>query len=93
MVELIYRTNTVNIKNEVNESDSDDSVKNMSFDTIIERVKINHIANKDVCNYILNLLVDGEFDLEKNFVIKNVNSILNMIQVIKCANPSLKVIT
>ena len=66
------------------------SIKNLSFDSIIEKVKLNQLANKDVCNYILNLLVDGEFDLEKNFVIKNINSILNMIQVIKCANTSLK---
>ena len=73
------------------DSKSDDSTRHLSFDVIIERVKLNHIANKDVCNYMLNLLVDGEFDLEKNFVIKNVNSILNLIQVIKCARSSLKV--
>ena len=62
------------------------------FDEIIDRLRENRISNKDVCNYILNLLVGGEFDLEKNFIIKNVTSILKMIQVIKCANPALKVV-
>jgi hypothetical protein len=70
-----------------------DSIKKLSFDEIIDRVRVNSIANKEVCNYILNLLVGGEFDLEKNFVIRNINSILNMIQVIKCARPALKVST
>lgn len=62
-----------------------------TFDELIDRLREDRISNKDVCNYILNLLVGGEFDLEKNFVIQNVTSILKMIQVIKCANPSLKV--
>jgi hypothetical protein len=70
---------------------SDDSIKKLPFDEIIDRVRTNSIANKEVCNYVLNLLVGGEFDLEKNFVIQNINSILNMIQVIKCARPALKV--
>ena len=70
---------------------SDDSIKKLPFDEIIDRVKTNRIANKDICNYVLNLLVGGEFDLEKNFVIKNEKSIMHMIQVIKCAKPALKV--
>ena len=74
-----------------NRSDSEDSIKKMTFDTIIENVKLNRIANKEVCDYILNLLVNGEFDLEKKFVIQNIRSIMHMIQVIKCARPSLKV--
>lgn len=68
----------------------DEGIKRLPFDEIIDRVKSNKIANKDICNYVLNLLVGGEFDLEKNFVIKNVKSILLMIQVIKCARPALK---
>lgn len=64
----------------------------LTFDELIDRLREDSIANKDVCNYILNLLVGGEFDLEKNFVIQNVTSILKMIQVIKCANASLKVL-
>ncbi len=74
------------------QSESEDSIKKMPFDTIIENVKLNKIANKEVCDYILNLLVNGEFDLEKKFVIQNMKSIMHMIQVIKCARPSLKVI-
>jgi hypothetical protein len=66
-------------------------VKNVEFDQFIGLVKLNKITNKEVCNYMLNLLVSGEFDLEKNFVIQNVKSILSLIQVIKCAQPSLKV--
>jgi hypothetical protein len=77
--------------NSQSESESD-SIKKMPFDTIIENVKLNKIANKEVCDYILNLLVNGEFDLEKKFVIQNMKSIMHMIQVIKCARPSLKVI-
>ena len=60
-------------------------------DEFISLVKLNKISNKEVCNHMLNLLVSGEFDLEKNFVIQNVKSILNLIQVIKCAQPTLKV--
>lgn len=72
-------------------SDDSISIKNLPFDQVIERVRQNRASNKDICNYVLNLLVDGEFDLEKNFVIKNYKSILLMIQVIKCATLSLKV--
>ena len=68
-----------------------DTLKSLPFDTIIEKVKANKAKNKEVCTYVLNLLVGGEFDLEKNFVIQNVKSIMNMIQVIKCAQPQLKV--
>lgn len=68
------------------------SALEFEFDQVIDKLRENQISNKDVCNYILNLLVGGEFDLEKNFIIKNVTSILKMIQVIKCANPALKVI-
>jgi len=75
-----------------NENGTDEEpLKKLSFDSVIERVKSNRVTNKEVCNYVLNLLVSGEFDLEKNFVIQNVKSILLMIQVIKCATPSLKV--
>lgn len=63
---------------------------NLQIDEMIEKIRENSVSNKDVCNYVLNLLVDGEFDLEKNFVIKNYKTILLMMQVIKCANPSLK---
>ena len=63
----------------------------MDIDEFIEEVKQNRVSNKDACNYMLNLLVSGEFDLENNFIIQNVNNILNLIQVIKCAQPSLKV--
>jgi hypothetical protein len=63
----------------------------MDIDEFIDEVKQNRVSNKDACNYMLNLLVSGEFDLEKNFIIQNVNNILNLIQVIKCAQPSLKV--
>ena len=63
---------------------------NLQIDEMIEKIRQNSVSNKDVCNYVLNLLVDGEFDLEKNFVIKNYKTILLMMQVIKCANPSLK---
>jgi hypothetical protein len=82
---------TAKIADDTQSTKSDDSIKKLSFDALIDRVRGNTIANKDVCNYVLNLLVGGEFDLEKNFVIKNINSILNMIQVIKCARPALKV--
>lgn len=74
-----------------NETNDEASLKKLSFDSVIERVKSNRVTNKEVCSYVLNLLVSGEFDLEKNFVIQNFKSILNMIQVIKCASSSLKV--
>lgn len=83
-------TTTITNGNDSNSEDSS-SLKKLSFDSVIERVKTNRVTNKEVCNYVLNLLVSGEFDLEKNFVIQNVKSILYMIQVIKCATPSLKV--
>ncbi|CAF0718488.1 unnamed protein product [Brachionus calyciflorus] len=67
-----------------------DNLTNLQIDVMIDKIRQNSISNKDVCNYVLNLLVDGEFDLEKNFVIKNYKTILLMMQVIKCANPSLK---
>ncbi len=63
----------------------------INIDEFIEQVKQDQVSNKDACNYMLNLLVSGEFDLEKNFIIQNVNNILNLIQVIKCAKLSLKV--
>jgi hypothetical protein len=87
----------LNNSNQINSVDlqsvpiQDDSLKQFTIDEVIDKVKLNSVSNKEVCDYILNLLVDGEFDLEKNFVIKNINSILHMIQVIKCAQPSLKV--
>lgn len=65
--------------------------KDMEIDAFLDKVKMGELNNKDVCNYMLNLLVSGEFDLEKNFIIQNVKSILNLVQVIKCAKqPSLK---
>lgn len=65
--------------------------KDMEIDSFLDKVKMGELNNKDVCNYMLNLLVGGEFDLEKNFIIQNVKSILNLVQVIKCAKqPSLK---
>ena len=67
-----------------------DNQQQSDLDKILEKLKANQITNKEVVNYILNLLVGGEFDLEKNFIIKNVNNILYMMQVIKCANSSLK---
>jgi hypothetical protein len=67
-----------------------DNQQQSDLDKILEKLKTNQITNKEVVNYILNLLVGGEFDLEKNFIIKNVNNILYMMQVIKCANSSLK---
>ena len=85
-------SNDTTSNQQASHSESEDSLKKMPFDSIIENVKLNRIANKEVCNYILNLLVNGEFDLEKNFVIQNMKSIMLMIQVIKCARPSLKVI-
>ena len=69
----------------------DSNQNQLEIDEFINKVKQNSVSNKDVCNYMLNLLVSGEFDLEKNFVIQNVKSILHLIQVIKCAQPSLKV--
>jgi hypothetical protein len=69
----------------------EDSLQKLPFDTIIEKVKQNRLSHKEVSNYVLNLLVGGEFDLEKNFVIQNLKNILLMMQVIKCATPSLKV--
>jgi hypothetical protein len=91
----LHSVDIVEAKNEASSNDfkseSEDSIKKMSFDSIIENVKLNKIANKEVCDYILNLLVNGEFDLEKKFVIQNIKSIMHMIQVIKCARPSLKV--
>lgn len=64
---------------------------NLVIDEFITQVKLDKLSNKDVCDYMLNLLVSGEFDLEKNFIIQNVKSILHLVQVIKCAKPSLKV--
>lgn len=86
-VELTTATATADEDDEYD----DDATRNLTFDQVIDKLRENRISNKDICNYILNLLVGGEFDLEKNFVIQNVTSILKMIQVIKCANPSLKV--
>ena len=86
------RANATEIKRANSQSESEDSIRKMPFDSIIENVKLNKIANKEVCDYILNLLVNGEFDLEKKFIIQNMKSIMHMIQVIKCARPSLKVI-
>lgn len=65
--------------------------KQLEINEFINKVKQNSITNQEVCNYMLNLLVSGEFDLEKNFVIQNVKSILHLIQVIKCSQPALKV--
>jgi hypothetical protein len=59
-----------------------------SLDSILEKLKQNQLSNQEVTNYVLNLLVGGEFDLEKNFIIKHINNILYMIQVIKCAPES-----
>lgn len=87
----MVRESSVNSVDLQSVSIQDDSLKRFTIDEVIDKVKLNSVSNKEVCNYILNLLVDGEFDLEKNFVIKNINSILHMIQVIKCAQPSLKV--
>jgi hypothetical protein len=70
--------------------DNDKSMDKQNLDKILEKLKTNQITNKEVVDYILNLLVGGEFDLEKNFIIKNVNNILYMMQVIKCASSSLK---
>ena len=77
-------------ENRVEKPASIDNQQQSDLNKIIEKLKSNQITNKEVVNYILNLLVGGEFDLEKNFIIKNVNNILCMMQVIKCANTSLK---
>jgi hypothetical protein len=64
----------------------------LSVDAVLDRLRSESITNKEVCDFILNMLVNGQFDLEKNFVITNINSIMNLMQVIKVAQPSLKVI-
>jgi hypothetical protein len=38
---------------------------------IIDKIKTCQMTNKEIINYVLNMLVDGEFDMEKNFVIRN----------------------
>lgn len=75
--------NLNDVDNDENSTSHDDTKK--SLESILEKLKQNQISNKEVINYVLNLLVGGEFDLEKNFIIKHVNNILYMIQVIKCA--------
>jgi hypothetical protein len=40
--------------------------------SIIDKIKTCQLTNKEIINYILNMLVgNSEFDMEKNFVIKN----------------------
>lgn len=79
-------------KQSITETENSNKIttKKDSIDDIIDKIRHDQIDNKDVCNYVLNMLVDGEFDLDKNFVIKNNTNILLMVQVIKCSNLSLK---
>lgn len=80
-------------KNENGKLKSDSDANNADkkqLEFIMEKLKCNQVSNKEVVDFVLNLLVGGSFDLEKNFIISHKNNILYMIQVIKCASDTLK---
>ncbi|XP_033871254.3 lipopolysaccharide-responsive and beige-like anchor protein isoform X1 [Acipenser ruthenus] len=57
----------------------------MKFAVLAGLVEVGEVSNRDIVETVLNLLVGGQFDLEMNFIIQEVESISCMVELMdKC---------
>ncbi|XP_033890048.3 lipopolysaccharide-responsive and beige-like anchor protein isoform X3 [Acipenser ruthenus] len=57
----------------------------MKFAVLAGLVEVGEVTNRDIVETVLNLLVGGQFDLEMNFIIQEVESISCMVELLdKC---------
>ncbi|XP_076332480.1 neurobeachin-like isoform X2 [Tachypleus tridentatus] len=63
---------------------------NLKFAMLIGLVEVGQVSNKEIVNVVLHLLVDGEFDMELNFVIQKSQNILHMLDLLDHCPSSLQ---
>ncbi|XP_015200106.2 lipopolysaccharide-responsive and beige-like anchor protein isoform X1 [Lepisosteus oculatus] len=57
----------------------------MKFAVLSGLVEVGEVSNRDIVETVFNLLVGGQFDLEMNFIIQEVDSITCMVELLdKC---------
>uniref|UniRef100_A0A674NGX2 Neurobeachin n=1 Tax=Takifugu rubripes TaxID=31033 RepID=A0A674NGX2_TAKRU len=56
------------------------------FAVLTGLIQVGQVGNRDIVETVLNLLVGGEFDLEKNFIIQDVQSIGCMVELLEHCN-------
>ncbi|XP_066574555.1 lipopolysaccharide-responsive and beige-like anchor protein isoform X2 [Amia ocellicauda] len=57
----------------------------MKFAVLAGLVEVREVSNRDIVETVFNLLVGGQFDLEMNFIIQEVDSISCMVELLdKC---------
>uniref|UniRef100_A0A673C2L9 Neurobeachin n=1 Tax=Sphaeramia orbicularis TaxID=375764 RepID=A0A673C2L9_9TELE len=56
------------------------------FAVLIGLIQVGEVSNRDIVETVLNLLVGGEFDLETNFIIQDVESISCMVELLEHCN-------
>ncbi|XP_071511589.1 neurobeachin-like isoform X5 [Diadema antillarum] len=58
----------------------------MKFGVLIGLIEVGEIANRDIVDTVLDLLVGGRFDLESNFIIQEPDNISHMVEMLShCA--------
>ncbi|XP_041358388.1 neurobeachin-like isoform X2 [Gigantopelta aegis] len=62
----------------------------LKFGLLIGLLKVNQVSNKDVVDTVLYLLVDGEFDIENNFIIQDPQNIVHMLNLLPNCSPTLQ---
>ena len=54
----------------------------LKFGILIDRLEVRQVHNKEVGDAVLHLLVGGEFDMERNFVIHEPENIRYMLELV-----------
>ncbi|XP_060530790.1 neurobeachin isoform X11 [Cylas formicarius] len=54
----------------------------LKFAVLIGFIEVGQVSNKEVVNTVLQLLVGGEFDMELNFIIQDVQNIRHMLELL-----------
>ncbi|XP_078683644.1 neurobeachin-like isoform X8 [Branchiostoma floridae x Branchiostoma belcheri] len=62
----------------------------MKFAVLIGLIQVGEVSNRDILETVLNLLVGGKFDLEVNFIIKEPESILHMLELLDNCSTTLQ---
>ncbi|XP_064636479.1 neurobeachin-like isoform X3 [Lineus longissimus] len=62
----------------------------LKFGLLIGLIEVGQVADNDVVDTVLNLLVGAQFDLEKNFIIQEPESITHMVELLEHCTPKLQ---
>ncbi|KAJ8281129.1 hypothetical protein GJAV_G00063860 [Gymnothorax javanicus] len=60
----------------------------MKFAVLAGLIEVGEVSNRDILETIFNLLVGGQFDLELNFVVQEVESITCMVELLDKCEPT-----